>query len=351
MARKRRIGHTAAGACCVSGERFDMDQVYEFAARWYGMFFGPASRLSPIYIAVMVIIAFAVWRWRRIDGSFVAWFMPASIWRHSSTLTDLKLFIFGRLVGAMGIFGAVSASVFMAKATLILMGAQLGVSETTWHPVWITLALLVVNDFGVYWAHRLHHQWAALWPFHEVHHSAEVLTPLTVYRKHPIYDVFAKILQSALIGVLQGVWLYIFVGKVSVMHIAGANVFYILFNIAGSNFRHSHVWIGYGRWLSHVLISPAQHQIHHSIALKHRDKNFGEVLAIWDWMFGTLYVPKREEALTFGLSDEQGRPIEQPHTGLLTSLWRPIADSWRVVSGPRGRAAEEPAPHPAPVER
>ncbi len=44
--------------------------------------------------------------------------------------------------------------------------------------------------------------------------------------------------------------------------------------------------------------------MHHSANPKHFNKNFGSCLALWDWMFGTLYVPAKErEPLTFGFAD------------------------------------------------
>ena len=57
----------------------------------------------------------------------------------------------------------------------------------------------------------------------------------------------------------------------------------------GSNLRHSHVGIQYWKWVEYIFISPAQHQLHHSIAKEHHDKNFGAALAIWDWLFGSLH--------------------------------------------------------------
>jgi sterol desaturase/sphingolipid hydroxylase (fatty acid hydroxylase superfamily) len=52
-------------------------------------------------------------------------------------------------------------------------------------------------------------------------------------------------------------------------------------------------------------VSPAHHQVHHSSNPKHFNKNFGSCLALWDWMFGTLYVPGKErEPLTFGFADQ-----------------------------------------------
>jgi sterol desaturase/sphingolipid hydroxylase (fatty acid hydroxylase superfamily) len=42
------------------------------------------------------------------------------------------------------------------------------------------------------------------------------------------------------------------------------------------------------------------HQAHHSEDARHRDRNFGTALAVWDWMFGTLYLPQRGERFAFG---------------------------------------------------
>ena len=56
--------------------------------------------------------------------------------------------------------------------------------------------------------------------------------------------------------------------------------------------------------LGRIFVSPAHHQVHHSGNPKHFNKNFGSCLALWDWMFGTLYVPEKErEPLSFGFPD------------------------------------------------
>jgi sterol desaturase/sphingolipid hydroxylase (fatty acid hydroxylase superfamily) len=53
--------------------------------------------------------------------------------------------------------------------------------------------------------------------------------------------------------------------------------------------------------LGRIVVSPAHHQVHHSANPKHFNKNFGSCLALWDWMFGTPYMPeKTREPLTFG---------------------------------------------------
>ena len=66
--------------------------------------------------------------------------------------------------------------------------------------------------------------------------------------------------------------------------------------MTGSNLRHSHINIKYWKWLEYIFISPAQHQLHHSIAQEHYDKNFGAALAIWDWLFGSLHLSEEEKA-------------------------------------------------------
>ena len=246
-------------------------------------------------------------------------------------MTDIKLFVLGRILAGLRILSSSGIRTVVASVVLVGLGVRLGHSGSLWATVAATFAVLIIGDFSTYWVHRIHHQTAALWPFHEVHHSAEVMTPITVYRKHPVYDLLGGMFSNVLMGCLLGFWVWVFADRIDIVHIAGASVLYVAFHVAGSNFRHSHIWISYGPKWERFFISPAQHQVHHSIALKHRDKNFGEVFAIWDWMFGTLYRPTREEVLTFGLSDETGTPIAQPHDGLRAAIIRPFLDSWQVI--------------------
>ncbi|MDP2356719.1 MAG: sterol desaturase family protein [Beijerinckiaceae bacterium] len=74
-----------------------------------------------------------------------------------------------------------------------------------------------------------------------------------------------------------------------------------------------------GVW-GRILLSPAHHQVHHSVDPKHHNRNMGACLAIWDWLFGTLYVPARErEVSKFGLGDE----VTEPHDAV-AALFEPI---------------------------
>ena len=52
-------------------------------------------------------------------------------------------------------------------------------------------------------------------------------------------------------------------------------------------FIHSDAKINLG-WLGKFIVSPQNHRVHHSSLKKHYDKNFGERITLWDWLFGTL---------------------------------------------------------------
>jgi sterol desaturase/sphingolipid hydroxylase (fatty acid hydroxylase superfamily) len=313
-----------------------------FIARAGHVVAGLDVRLSPLHILGMALIAaFLYWR-RGITEPFVAWLFPAAIYRHRSHLVDIKLFIVGRALALLGVINAFAVTTFATATALTAVGGVIA-AESAWHPLLITVVVVLANDFSVYWVHRMHHESGVLWPFHAVHHSAEVLTPVTAYRKHPVYDCISQVVRSCIVGALQGVLLGLFVGKLELTTIVGTNALYFAFNFLGSNLRHTHIWISYGPLLERILIAPAQHQIHHSLELKHRNKNYGEIFALWDWAFGTLYVTSAREGLAFGISDDEGVAIPQPHGTLGEALVVPFRDSWRAL---RGDTAPETAGTP-----
>jgi sterol desaturase/sphingolipid hydroxylase (fatty acid hydroxylase superfamily) len=308
--------------------------------------FGNKSRLWPLYLIATLVIAAALYRLRSERQPFLQWLMPKAVWLHPSHIVDLKVFALSRLLTVAGAFNVIALGTIVAP----FVAAHLSlpqVAETTPHPFVIAALLLVVSDFATYWVHRLHHEVHILWPFHSLHHSAEVMTPVTVYRKHPIYDLTKSVIHGAMIGLTQGVLLAMFPGGVTMGMLLGVNAGYLLFNMLGANFRHTHIWLSYGRVMEHILISPAQHQIHHSIDPAHHNTNYGEVLAIWDWMFGTLYVPQTAEKLEFGLGDAQGNRLTQRHDSLTAALVVPIRDSLRQIRKKLRRKDAKPTVTPA----
>ena len=171
-----------------------------------------------------------------------------------------------------------------------------------------SISMFVADDFTKYFLHRWMHRWPLLWAFHKVHHSAETMTPITVYRVHPAEGILYGLRSAVTQGIVISTFVFAFGNVVDLYTIIGVNILVFFFHIAGSNLRHSHISIGYWKFLEHVFISPAQHQLHHSIAEEHHDKNFGAALAIWDWLFGSLHLSDVEKNIIYGLSESDSGP-------------------------------------------
>lgn len=251
-------------------------------------------------------------------------------------MVDLKVALFNTIFLATGVFSMLWVTpyvIFLLQSYLSnITGGTAEIAPTElWSGLQSGIVLFLTQDICRYWNHYLHHETRFLWPFHAVHHSAEVMTPLTFLRAHPLCYALQSIFMSAAMGLVQGLILYVLIGPLEVwVYFAGFWAFnaYVFF---GSHLRHSHIWNSYGPVLEHVLISPAQHQVHHSSDPKHHDKNYGEVFAIWDWMFGTLYVPEGPEDLTFGIADGEGVRIDQLHPTLRNAMIGPFEEVWEEV--------------------
>ena len=288
--------------------------------------FGLPSRLNPLYLLAMIPLGWIIYRFQNVQTRFWGWLIPREIYANASTKTDVKLFLVGILIKLTGFIKFATLRILIIYAITQTFGKAssdpglLGVLA-------MTLIITIVSDFCVYWIHRGHHEIKLIWPFHAVHHSAEVMSPITVYRKHPVYNVISLFVRTIVLAIVQGLVLAFFFGQISLALIGGVTVMVLAFNVLGANFRHSHIWISYGKFWSRIFISPAQHQIHHSLARKHWHKNYGEIFAVWDWAFGTLYVPETMEILEFGLSTEDGKRIEQPHPTATDALIGPFYEA------------------------
>ena len=259
------------------------------------------------------------------------------VWLSASSKADYKLFIINKII-----FTALAPALLakLTVATALFHGLQ---GTVGYRPLIIlqdwqvaasfTLFLLLLDDFARFYLHRLMHLWPALWAFHKVHHSARTMTPMTVLRTHPVEGILFSLRSALVQGISIAVFVFIFANQVNLLSILGASAFVFFFNVFGSNLRHSHISIGYFHWLERWLISPAQHQIHHSTELRHFDKNFGAILAIWDRLFGSLHLSEKDTELQFGLSK-----TEQPGEHRMSSLYlTPFAESFRYM---RTRATE-----------
>jgi sterol desaturase/sphingolipid hydroxylase (fatty acid hydroxylase superfamily) len=97
---------------------------------------------------------------------------------------------------------------------------------------------------------------------------------------------------------------YLFGPGIRPFTLLNANLVLMLFIVTIGHLRHSHMWIAFTGVAGRIFQSPAHHQIHHSDQPRHFNKNLGFALAVWDWLFGTLYVPEKFEKITFGIGAE-----------------------------------------------
>lgn len=302
------------------------------------------QRLYSVYLLSALVLALAVLAYRqwRAEGTWrplavLRELFAARIWWHPSARLDYALFLLNPLLRPLLLVGGLSM-VPVAIAVSDAMSASWGhssVALAAWQVTALfTVALFVADDFTRYWLHRALHRVRALWALHRLHHSAEVLTPITVYRMHPLESALYSVRMVVTQGLVVGVFFHFFGMRLSAWEVAGANLFTYAFNLAGANLRHSHVWLSFGPWLERLFISPAQHQIHHSDRPEHYDRNFGSFLAVWDWMFGTLVLARGQVVTGFGLGRERN-----PFTGLARAWWLPVRDLGRALAGRKARAA------------
>jgi creatinine amidohydrolase/Fe(II)-dependent formamide hydrolase-like protein/sterol desaturase/sphingolipid hydroxylase (fatty acid hydroxylase superfamily) len=268
--------------------------------------------------------------------SFFSFAFPKSVYLHPSAILDYKYFYSNTLLEGIFVLPAIAllTASFGQVTRTVFYGFNLHPFINV-HPllcsVLYTIVLALAYDFGLYFGHFLAHRVPWIWEFHKVHHAAETLTPFTVARMHPVDDLISMGFASCIMVLFDTVFRTLFGGPIALFYVFGLNFLFFLFYAAGYNLRHSHIWVDYGQFWDRILISPAQHQIHHSIRKKHWDKNMGFILSIWDGMFGTLYVPKEKEEITFGLNKEG----EHKQYSSLTKLY--FLPFLRVLAHFRGR--------------
>ena len=202
-------------------------------------FIDASIRIHPIYMPVFLLIALILYfKSKKQEGhqtGFWAWLVPKDIYFHPSHITDLKLFVVGQVMTAVKFLNITAVQTLFGALSMLLVATLTGMDMATQEStvIRIILATIIITisaDFCVYWVHRIHHEWPVLWPFHSVHHSAEVMTPITVYRKHPVYDIISGLINAIFIGAIQGVLIVLLIGKIELSLIAGINACYFIFN-------------------------------------------------------------------------------------------------------------------------
>lgn len=272
----------------------------------------PQKRIYWLYLLSSGFIAWVVWRRQGQPLGALRRAVSLQFWCSPSSRVDFCWFFFNHMLRVLLVVPVLGGGLTLAISINRVLYAWFGAGDFWQLPpqivsVVFTVVLFIAEDFSRFLVHYSYHKIPFLWRFHAIHHSATVLTPITLYRIHWFEMMINSVRSLLVIGSVSALFIYVFDNAIQPVTILGASLFGFLFNMAGSNLRHSHVWLGFGR-LEAWVISPAQHQIHHSIANVHIDKNFGATLALWDRLFGTWVTSKGQCVEAFGI---KGKKVEQ----------------------------------------
>lgn len=238
--------------------------------------------------------------------SFRAFLFPRGVYGHLSALLDYRFYLVSTVLNVLLVFPILAGVGVLAEK----MGKAFLIGYLAWEPP-ATLPVLylfaasigfyLLHDFMSYWGHVLLHKVPLLWTFHQVHHSAAVLTPISAYRAHPLEFFVMTILRVPVIALALVFYENVPAQDLAVTTIFGISLVGFMYGLSGPHLQHSHLPISYGPLLDRILVTPLVHQTHHSLDPRHHDKNFGVKFALWDWLLGTLCLPDRHERLQFGL--------------------------------------------------
>ncbi len=197
---------------------------------------------------------------------------------------------FGSLIIGLGNVGLN----LVFKATLIL-GAVYIYNLVPWRMSlnwWTLIPAFLIYDFCSYWAHRVSHVNRFFWATHVVHHTAEHYNLTVSFRLSWVQHL--KILFF--------------------LPLAGAGfhpVIIFVINQAAILFQfwqHTEYIKKLHPIIENLIITPANHRVHHGSDDKYRDKNFGVVLVLWDKLFKTYQ--KEEERPTYGTTTKINKKID-----------------------------------------
>jgi sterol desaturase/sphingolipid hydroxylase (fatty acid hydroxylase superfamily) len=140
-------------------------------------------------------------------------------------------------------------------------------------PILAWIIVFIAQDFCFYWLHRTEHYSRLFWAVHSNHHSSEKYNFTVALRSsvlQPLYR-FAFYIPIAFLG-FDGL---------TIMFMYAVNQFYQFF-------LHTETIKRLPKWYEAIFVTPSHHRVHHASNIEYLDKNMGQVLIIWDKLFGTF---------------------------------------------------------------
>ncbi|HEY2734288.1 MAG TPA: sterol desaturase family protein [Polyangiales bacterium] len=162
-------------------------------------------------------------------------------------------------------------------------------------PLWLQcLFFLVVHDLYIYLFHRAQHENRYLWRIHEAHHSGRDVDWLSGTRSHALEILVNQTIEFAPIVLLGAA--------------PEVALFKGVIDAVWGMYIHANIGVCTGLF-QRVLNGPEMHRLHHARGLPYPGVNFATKLAIWDWMFGTSYLPERQSC-EYGLDGAVDFPTQ-----------------------------------------
>ncbi|MEM7036679.1 MAG: sterol desaturase family protein [Bacteroidota bacterium] len=156
------------------------------------------------------------------------------------------------------------------------------------------LAFLIFDDMTQYWWHRLSHVNRFMWKLHRPHHVVEEMGVLVTYRNATLYYAFMPGIWFSAVLVFLGMgsaYLVYLPIKLTVILLAHSETKWdrVLY---AYRFLHPLAWV-----LERTISTPSTHFAHHGLTaqdgVSHPNGNFGNLLFLWDVLFGTAKITRR----------------------------------------------------------
>jgi sterol desaturase/sphingolipid hydroxylase (fatty acid hydroxylase superfamily) len=231
-----------------------------------------------IELVLFISLFFISWNIENIYGALFKY----KKWKHALVNAP---FIFTNFPGQL-ILGV--AFVEVIKWTSIHHFGMLYYFHIEKMPVLLFLATFILLDLGEYIYHLIMHKIKVLWRFHLVHHSDNMVDISTTLREHPVENIIRLSFTLLWVFLSGAIFWAILLRQI-------IQVFTTLF--AHINYRLPEKL---DKIIGLVFITPNLHQVHHHYQTPYTDSNYGDVLSIWDRMFGTLKKLPAED-LVFGV--------------------------------------------------
>ena len=243
------------------------------------------------YFWGLIVISLLVWG---LEIAF-PWRKNQAIFRKDFWLDAFYMF-FNFFVFAIIISGFYAVLIAIFEKFGITMESISLIDISNWPMGLQLLVFFVLLDFFQWYTHTLLHKYAFLWKFHQIHHSVKEMGFAAHLRYHWMENILYKPLKTFGVMILGG--------------FEPEQAFIVHFiAIAIGHFNHSNIKITWGP-LKYILNNPVMHLYHHAYTLPKGTYgvNFGISLSLWDYFFGTNYIPEDSGTIKIGFEGDEHIP-------------------------------------------